>query len=64
MTARHPRTAVPALVRPGGHAVPEPGSALTAVVGTDHLVHGSDFCFTPPEAVERQVASITPTGVL
>ncbi|MGX6607972.1 amidohydrolase family protein [Micromonosporaceae bacterium Da 78-11] len=31
---------------------------LTGVVGTDHLVYGSDFCWTPATGVAAQVASI------
>lgn len=32
--------------------------ALAAVVGTERLLYGSDFCFTPPAAVAAQLASL------
>ena len=33
-------------------------SALQAAVGIEHLVYGSDFCFTPAAGVAGQIASI------
>jgi predicted TIM-barrel fold metal-dependent hydrolase len=33
-------------------------SALAAMVGTDRIVYGSDYCFTPQHAVSAQIASI------
>ncbi|HWO65388.1 MAG TPA: amidohydrolase family protein [Umezawaea sp.] len=41
-----------------GTPFPAQVPALAGVVGTGKLVYGSDFCFTPPEAVARQLASI------
>jgi predicted TIM-barrel fold metal-dependent hydrolase len=31
---------------------------LTQLVGSDHILYGSDYCFTPPRAVEAQLAAI------
>ncbi|HEX6341038.1 amidohydrolase family protein [Umezawaea sp.] len=41
-----------------GTPFPAQVPALASVVGTGKLLYGSDFCFTPPEAVARQLASI------
>jgi predicted TIM-barrel fold metal-dependent hydrolase len=45
-----------------GTPFPTQVPALTGVVGTGKLLYGSDFCFTPPEAVARQLASIDAAG--
>lgn len=39
---------------PFPHQVP----ALTAAFGTERLLYGSDYCFTPAEATSAQVASV------
>ena len=45
-----------------GTPFPTQVPALASVVGTGRLLYGSDFCFTPPEAVGRQLASIDAAG--
>ena len=45
-----------------GTPVPHPLPALTSMVGTDHLLYGSDHCFTPPDAVAAQIASLDERG--
>jgi hypothetical protein len=39
---------------PFPHQVP----AFERAFGTDRLLYGSDFCWTPPAAVDAQLASI------
>lgn len=39
---------------PFPHQIP----ALTGLVGQDHVVYGSDYCWTPPDAVGRQLRSL------
>jgi predicted TIM-barrel fold metal-dependent hydrolase len=41
-----------------GTPVPNQLPALQAVAGTDHLLYGSDHCFTPAEAVADQIAAL------
>lgn len=41
-----------------GTPLPHQLPVLAGMVGTEHLVFGSDFCFTPAPAVARQVASL------
>jgi predicted TIM-barrel fold metal-dependent hydrolase len=41
-----------------GTPFPTQAPALAAVVGTDHLLYGSDYCFTPPAAVADQIAAL------
>lgn len=41
-----------------GTPFPAQVPALAELVGTDHLLYGSDYCFTPPEAVAHQLAGI------
>ncbi|GAB3571005.1 amidohydrolase family protein [Amycolatopsis endophytica] len=41
-----------------GTPFPAQAPALVELVGTDRLLYGSDFCFTPPPAVAGQVASL------
>ena len=41
-----------------GTPMPRHAPALAALVGTDRLLYGSDFCFTPPAGVAAQVASL------
>lgn len=49
-----------------GTPVPRHAPALAALVGTEHLLYGSDFCFTPPAGVAAQVAALDArwTGVM
>jgi predicted TIM-barrel fold metal-dependent hydrolase len=44
-----------------GTPLPTQLPALAGSVGTDHIVYGSDFCFTPAPAVVAQVAALTAT---
>jgi predicted TIM-barrel fold metal-dependent hydrolase len=46
-----------------GTPVPNQLPALQAVAGTDHLLYGSDHCFTPSEAVAGQIAALDEAGV-
>jgi predicted TIM-barrel fold metal-dependent hydrolase len=39
---------------PFPHQVP----ALSSAFGTEHILYGSDFCWTPPAAVDAQLAAI------
>jgi predicted TIM-barrel fold metal-dependent hydrolase len=39
---------------PFPHQVP----ALASAFGTDHILYGSDFCWTPPAAVDEQLTAI------
>jgi predicted TIM-barrel fold metal-dependent hydrolase len=41
-----------------GTPVPHQLPALEAVAGEDHLLYGSDHCFTPVEAVAQQIAAL------
>ncbi|ONI67172.1 amidohydrolase [Kribbella sp. ALI-6-A] len=41
-----------------GTPVPNQLPALQAVAGADHLLYGSDHCFTPSEAVAGQIAAL------
>ncbi len=41
-----------------GTPMPRHAEALIAMVGTDHLLYGSDYCWTPPPAVAAQIASL------
>lgn len=41
-----------------GTPFPTQVPVLSASVGTDHLVYGSDYCWTPDAAVDAQIASI------
>ena len=41
-----------------GTPFPTQARAPTDLVGTDRLLYGSDYCFTPPPAVADQIASI------
>jgi predicted TIM-barrel fold metal-dependent hydrolase len=41
-----------------GTPVPHQLPALEAVAGTSHLLYGSDYCFTPGEAVTQQIAAL------
>jgi predicted TIM-barrel fold metal-dependent hydrolase len=41
-----------------GTPVPRQWPALTALAGTGHLLYGSDYCFTPPDAVAAQLAAV------
>ncbi|MGC4940458.1 amidohydrolase family protein [Kribbella sp. DT2] len=41
-----------------GTPVPNQLPALQAVAGADHLLYGSDHCFTPYEAVAGQIAAL------
>jgi 6-methylsalicylate decarboxylase len=45
-----------------GTPVPQQLPALTAVVGTERVLYGSDYCFTPPAAVAAQLASLDADG--
>jgi predicted TIM-barrel fold metal-dependent hydrolase len=46
-----------------GTPVPNQLPALQAVAGTDHLLYGSDHCFTPSEAVADQIAALDEAAV-
>ncbi|MCQ4121033.1 amidohydrolase family protein [Rhodococcus tibetensis] len=49
-----------------GTPAPRQLPALVSAVGTEHLVYGSDFCFTPLDAVRQQIQSLdasTPSEV-
>lgn len=41
-----------------GTPFPTQAQSLMDLVGTDRLLYGSDYCFTPPAAVANQIASI------
>ena len=41
-----------------GTPIPRHAPALAALAGTDHLLYGSDFCFTPTAGVAAQVAAL------
>jgi 6-methylsalicylate decarboxylase len=41
-----------------GTPVPRQWPALTALAGTDHLLYGSGYCFTPPDTVAAQLAAV------
>ncbi|WP_104089783.1 amidohydrolase family protein [Arthrobacter sp. GMC3] len=41
-----------------GTPFPTAVKALKSSVGTDHLLYGSDFCFTPPILVARQIETL------
>jgi predicted TIM-barrel fold metal-dependent hydrolase len=41
-----------------GTPVPNQLTALEAVAGEDHLLYGSDHCFTPVDAVAQQIAAL------
>jgi predicted TIM-barrel fold metal-dependent hydrolase len=41
-----------------GTPVPHQLPALEAVAGADHLLYGSDHCFTPAEAVAAQITAL------
>ena len=40
-----------------GHTAPAL-DVIVNTVGTHHVVYGSDYCWTPPALVERQIASL------
>ncbi|WP_432944753.1 amidohydrolase family protein [Kribbella sp. CA-253562] len=46
-----------------GTPVPNQLPALQAVAGADHLLYGSDHCFTPSEAVADQIAALDEAAV-
>jgi predicted TIM-barrel fold metal-dependent hydrolase len=46
-----------------GTPVPNQLPALQAVAGADHLLYGSDHCFTPVEAVAGQIAALDQAAV-
>ncbi|MEH0108820.1 amidohydrolase family protein [Tersicoccus sp. MR15.9] len=41
-----------------GTPLPSAAPALVAAVGHDHLLYGSDWCFTPPPLVAAQIAGL------
>jgi predicted TIM-barrel fold metal-dependent hydrolase len=41
-----------------GTPMPTHAATLTDAVGPDHLLFGSDYCFTPPVAVAQQIAAL------
>ncbi|MEU6829906.1 amidohydrolase family protein [Nocardia beijingensis] len=45
-----------------GTPLPRQIPALTSLAGAQRIVYGSDFCFTPPEAVNDQVAALRRAG--
>lgn len=45
-----------------GTPLPRALPMLAALVGTERLVYGSDYCWTPSPAVEAQVAALTSTA--
>lgn len=41
-----------------GTPMPRHAEALIAMAGTEHLLYGSDYCWTPPPAMAAQVAAL------
>jgi predicted TIM-barrel fold metal-dependent hydrolase len=41
-----------------GTPMPRHAEALIAMAGSEHLLYGSDYCWTPPPAVAAQIASL------
>ncbi len=41
-----------------GTPMPRHAESLIAMAGTEHLLYGSDYCWTPPPAVAAQIASL------